>query len=270
MMRPDCQAAAQSPILRAMAIYWQPEGARDFINIEDLDVECIIGLYDHERTTPQRVVVEVSMALDVERAAETERLDATVNYESVSTQIAFLLKMGRFRLLETAALTICRALLQPAVDGEARANIQAVNLAVRKPGALLGRGIPHLRMVREARDVKTAHESKPFGTVDIIHETPDVGFYRLNILPRREIELHVHQRMDEAELVLSSGLYCQGEPAICGTVRQWPRGLAHHYYNPTSQVQSILCIDRPPFHESDEIPTDGTAAAFAAKRVWDL
>lgn len=269
MMRPDCQAAARSPILRAMAIYWQPEGARDFINIEALEVECIIGLYDHERTTPQRVVVEVSMALDVERAAESERLDATVDYEWVSTQIAFLLKLGRFRLLETAALTICRALLLPAVEGEARGNIQAVNLVVRKPGALLC-GVPHLRMVREARDVKTAHESKSFGAVDIIHETPDVGFYRLNILPEREIELHVHQRMDEAELVLSSGLYCQGEPAIRGTVRQWPRGLAHHYYNPTTQVQSILCIDRPPFHESDEIPTNGTASAHPARRVWDL
>ncbi|HMA97278.1 MAG TPA: dihydroneopterin aldolase [Polyangiaceae bacterium] len=253
-----------------MVSNWHPEGARDFINIEALDVECIIGLYEHERTTPQRLVVEVSMALDVERAAESERLDATVDYEWVSTQIAFLLKVGRFRLLETAALTICRALLLPAVEGEARGNIQAVNIVVRKPGALLGRGVPHLRMVREARDVQTAHEAKPFGTVDIIHETPDVGFYRLNVLPEREIELHVHHRMEESELVLSSGLHCQGEPAARGTVRQWPRGLAHHYYNPTQQVQSLLCIDRPPFHESDEIPIAGTAAAFAAERVWDL
>lgn len=245
-------------------------GARDQITIEGLDVECIIGLYEHERITPQRVVVEITMALDANHAAEFERLDATVDYEWVSTQIAFLLKVGRFRLLETAALTICRALLLPSASGEARASIQSLALTLRKPGALLGRGVPSLRMERHRDEIVFKHESRTFGSVDVIQETTDAGFYRLNVAPGGRIDLHVHERMDETELVLSDGLYCQGELAARGTVRRWPLGFLHHYHNPTNAVQSLLCVDRPPFIESDEVIRNGDAKALNPQRVWDL
>ena len=67
-----------------------------------------------------------------------------------------------------------------------------------------------------------------------------------------------NRRMQEAEFVLSHGLTCQAEPARRSSVRVWPRGLAHRYDNLTDDMQSILCIDRPPFLEEDEIATDGT------------
>lgn len=253
-----------------MSKYWHSAGARDFISIEGLDVECIIGLYEHERITPQRVVVEITMALDANQSAELESLEATVDYEWVSTQIAFILKIGKFRLLETAALTICRALLLPPVSGEARAGIQSLELTLRKPGALLGRGVPSLRMLRHKDEIVFKQESRSFGSVDVIQETSDAGFYRLNLLPCHDIDLHVHRRMEESELVLSNGLCCQGAPAMRGTVRKWPLGLAHQYHNPTAAVQSLLCIDRPPFIESDEIACSGDARAFNPQRVWDL
>ena len=233
-------------------------------------MECIVGLYEHERERPQRLVVEVTMAVQTEEAANADRLIGTVDYEWVSTQIAFILKLGRFRLLETAALTICRALLLPPVDGESRGQISAVELALRKPSALGGRGVPVLRIARSANAIHVVQEAKPFGSVDIIHETKDVGFYRLNVSPGREIDLHMHRQMDEAELVLSTGLRCQGAVALAGTVRQWPIGLPHFYENPTAVTQSLLCIDRPPFIETDEIPVDGDAKTVSARHVWEL
>lgn len=245
-------------------------GCRDFISIEGLDVECIIGLYEHERVTPQRIVVGIIMGLDANESAERERLEATVDYEWVSTQIAFVLKVGKFRLLETAALTVCRALLLEPVSGEGRTRIDSVDLTLRKPGALLGRGVPSLRMLRQGRELTFAREHRSFGTVDIIQETSDAGFYRLNILPGQRIDRHVHQQMSETELVLTSGLHCQGELVARGTVRSWPLGLAHEYHNPSEVAQSLLCVDRPPFIEHDEIACDGEARAFSPQRVWDL
>jgi dihydroneopterin aldolase len=244
--------------------------ARDFISIEGLDVECIIGLYEHERITQQHVIVGITMAVDANESAEQERLEATVDYEWVSSQIAFILKVGRFRLLETAALTICRALLLKPVLGEGRANIESVDLTLRKPGALLGRGVPSLRMLRQGSDLSFARENRAFGTVDVIQETRDAGFYRLNVLPGHGIDRHVHQQMSETELVLTEGLYCQGEAAARGTVRSWPLGLAHQYHNPSELVQSLLCIDRPPFIERDEIACGGEVMAVSPQQVWDL
>lgn len=249
---------------------WCVAGIRDTITIEALDVECIIGLHDHERAVPQRVVVGVTVAVDAELAASQERFDATVDYEWVSTQIAFILKLGRFRLLEAAALTICRALLLVPVDGEARGPIQAIDLSLRKPGALLGRGVPLLRMRRCVRDVSIQGQSKPFGSVDVICETGDVGFYRLSISPGHRIAAHAHHQMDEVELILSTGLHCQGEPATRGTVRQWPRGLVHHYENPSDKVQSLLRVDRPTFIEDDQIPDGGVTGPALVQCVWEM
>jgi dihydroneopterin aldolase len=247
-----------------------PDLWQDMISIDGLDVECIVGLYEHERTKPQNLVVNVRLAVDVEQAAKRERLEATVDYEWVSTQIAFLLKVGRFRLLETAAYTICRALLLEPVNGEQRAGIEAIDLSLRKPGALGGRGVPELRMRRRASDLQVTQESKAFGAVDIIHETADVGIYRLRVSSGARIGTHVHREMEETELLLSTGLECQGEVALRGTVRQWPRGVPHGYENPTASTQTILCVDRPPFSEADEISIAAEPAIVSAQRVWDI
>lgn len=243
--------------------------ANDTIVIEGLDIECIIGIYEHERLSPQHLIVDVELSVDTEPASLSERLELTVDYEWVSHIVGFLLKLGQFKLLETASNLICRALLLPPVGGEQRCRVDAVELKLRKPDALGGRGQPTLKVKRYAGQCRYVQESKPFGTVDIIGETPDVGLYRLNIGPKMGIDQHVHRRMHEAEFVLSHGLLCQGEVATRGSVRVWPLGMAHRYDNPTDVVQSILCIDRPPFVDADEIPDDGQLGKIEALGPWE-
>ncbi|HEY5957246.1 MAG TPA: dihydroneopterin aldolase [Polyangiaceae bacterium] len=255
---------------------------RDSITIEGLELECIIGLFEFERVTPQRLQVEATLFVDTRSAALENRLELSVDYEWVLMQIVFILKLGRFELLEAAAHTICRTLLLPPVDGELRARIQAVELSLRKPRALGGRGVPRLRVTRTPDDFASRIEQRPFGSVDVIHETKDVGFYRLLVLPGRQIAWHRHAQMREAELVLTSGIQCQGQPAERGSLRQWPLDLPHYYANPTDRVQSILCIDRPAFIEADEIATPSSSVggspsqsfeaptSLAVQQVWDL
>jgi dihydroneopterin aldolase len=244
--------------------------SKDKIVIEGLDLECIIGLYDRERLIPQRLVVDIELSVDTLSAGLSERLEHTVDYEWVSHQVVFILKMGRFLLLESAAHLICQTLLLPPVSGEHRGAISAVALKVRKPSALGGKGQPTLHVVRRAEDATYRHEVKPFGTVDVIGETHEAGFYRLNVAPGRGIDLHVHEHLHEAEFVLSDGLHCQGEKAARSSVRVWPLGLAHHYENPTNEEQSILCVDRPPFIESDERLVSGAPGAVAVLGAWEL
>ena len=56
--------------------------------------------------------------------------------------------------------------------------------------------------------------------MDIVHETGDAGVYRLSIRPGGEIPPHEHRKMDEAELVLTEGLLCQGEMDVYCLVRR--------------------------------------------------
>jgi dihydroneopterin aldolase len=108
--------------------------------------------------------------------------------------------------------------------------------------------------------VTLAQEQKPFGTVDVIHETDEAGIYRLNLSPRRGIPLHVHRKMQESEMALGDGLLCQGRPISAGTVLRWPHDAPHRWDNPTDRWQTILCVDAPRFMPDDEIEVQGDPA----------
>jgi dihydroneopterin aldolase len=195
-------------------------------------------------------------------------VQATVDYALTAEQIAFLLRSCRFRLLETAAHALARTLLAPPAPGERRAAVRDLMLRLTKPGALGGRAVPSLEIRRDAAWVTMAREAKPFGTVDVIFETKDAGVYRLNIAPGRGIPLHLHRVMQESEMVLGDGLFCQSAPCPTATVHRWPLGAAHRYDNPTDRWQTILCVDAPRFMEEDEVAADGAPSPVPAEPAF--
>jgi dihydroneopterin aldolase len=241
---------------------------RDRIRIAGLTVDCVVGVYPRERGRPQPLVVDLELVLDTQRAAERERLSSTVHYAHVAGQVEFVLRSCRFRLVETAAHALAKLLLLPPPPDTPRARPESVRVRVEKPDALGGRGIPSLEVERDAAWATYGHEVKPFGTVDVIHETRDAGIYRLNVAPGASIPLHVHRHMEESEMVLTSGLLVQARPAAVGTVHRWPHGAAHGYHNPTTTTQSILCVDVPPFVEEDEVAVEGEPARVEADHRW--
>lgn len=239
----------------------------DRIRIEGLEVRCIVGVYRRERDVPQRLIVDVDLYLDTDVAARSGRLSDTVSYDHVAAQIAFLLEAARFAMLETAALTLARTLLAPPALGERRAQVERATIRLTKPEALKGHGTPSVEIARAREQVALEQEQKPFGVVDILHQTDDVGMYRLNLAPGRPIPLHVHRRMREAELVLTSGLRCQGKPVPPGTIFLWPLDTPHLWENPTDRWQTILCVDSPPFLPDDEIEVEGAPMEVAPHRL---
>lgn len=240
----------------------------DVLRIEELMVDCVVGVYPHERNASQPLRIDVEMRLCTEASAVKESLRATIDYAAVASQLVFLLRSCRFRLLETAAHVLARYILAPPAPDERRAPVDSVVVRLSKPGALRGFAIPSLEIERRADWSSFEVEHKPFGTVDIIHETKGAGIYRLNVAPGKGIPLHVHQQMRESEMVLSDGLLCQGQPCAPGTVHRWPRGAAHSYFNPTERHQTILCVDSPRFIPEDEIEVRGEPADVPAEPPW--
>src|SRR4051812_44041909 len=190
----------------------------DFIELNGLEVDCVVGLYPRERHVAQRLRLDLTMYFATEPAARKEALSASVDYAAIAAQLGFLLRSCDFRMLETAAHALARYLLAPPALGEKRAQIEWVGLRLTKPLALGGMATPSLYIERDRHWVSIEQEQKPFGVVDIIHETRDASIYRLNMAPGSVIPLHVHHIMREAEMVLSGGLLCQREPIAVGAV----------------------------------------------------
>jgi dihydroneopterin aldolase len=235
----------------------------DTIRLDGFRIDCIVGVYPQERTTPQPLEVDVSLYLDTRGLAEGD-LKSTVDYARLSGELRFLLEVGHFRLLETAAHAICCYALAPAPKNDPHARVHAVRARLCKPSALGGALTPSLEIFRHAGEMKYAQEPSDFGQVETLFETKECGIYRLHIAPGRGIAPHSHRRLEESEMVLSPGLLLQNRPVRAGSVIHWAPGVVHRYDNPGQHEQTILCIDRPRFTRAEQIPCERPPAELPA------
>jgi dihydroneopterin aldolase len=231
----------------------------DVIELRGLTVDCIVGVYRRERVAAQPLKLDVALYLDTREAAVGGRLAHTIHYGRLAGELRFLLEACRFELLESAAEAVCRYVLAPPTEDAPRAQVQAATVRITKPEALAGSALPSLQVHRAAEEMQYRGEDKPFGRVDIIHESQGYGIYRLRIRPGGTISTHVHQVMEESELMLGPGLLLQGKPVARGMAFRWPHGLAHRYDNPSAGEQTVLCVDRPRFMPSDEVAAEASA-----------
>ena len=230
------------------------------IHLSRVEVECLIGVHEHERTTPQTVCVDLRVVINGLPAAESDRIADTWDYDHLLQQIEFILQGGQYRLLEAAAHAILRWVLAPPSRDETRAPAQQATVRLSKPSALDGTATPTIEATGQAQKQRYEVELKTWGQVDIISETQDVGLYRLSIDPDEVLPEHYHLKMRECELVLNDGMVGsieEGpfEPLHTGQRFNWKSKQRHAYRNESLKRASLLCIDSPPFDPEDEILT---------------
>ena len=81
------------------------------ITIVDLEVFWCVGVTDEERAKPQRLLLTVDMSLDFSSASVSDRIEKTINYQTVAEH---LLKFGEgrsWKLLEKLAANIADRVL---------------------------------------------------------------------------------------------------------------------------------------------------------------
>lgn len=81
------------------------------ITIVDLEVHYCVGVSDEERAQPQRLLLTVDMTLDFASASVSDRIERTINYQTVAEG---LLKFGEdrsWRLLEKLVANIAEWVL---------------------------------------------------------------------------------------------------------------------------------------------------------------
>ena len=101
------------------------------LDLNGIDVDCIIGERPEERVTPQRLRVDVTLEIS-DRVAETDELADTVDYAALTDRIRVALVAAKAKMIERAAKVVCETCLKDA-------KVAAVSAKVTKFGA-----IPHL------------------------------------------------------------------------------------------------------------------------------
>ena len=83
----------------------------DIVYIRDLRIETIIGIFDWEREVKQIVSLDLEMAHDIKKAAETDDIQYALNYKSIAKRLIAFIEQSEFLLVERMAEEVARIVL---------------------------------------------------------------------------------------------------------------------------------------------------------------
>jgi FolB domain-containing protein len=83
----------------------------DKIIIKDLRVTGIIGIYEHERTIPQEMVINIVLFTNIHKAAETDDIADCVDYEKVANRVKTHAETSQRLTVEALAEDLARLCL---------------------------------------------------------------------------------------------------------------------------------------------------------------
>ncbi|MDG6881162.1 Dihydroneopterin aldolase [Phocoenobacter uteri] len=101
----------------------------DIIFIKELTVFASVGVYDWEKTIKQRLVFNIEMAWDFEKAAQSDDVANCLNYATVSQAVIKFVESQHFDLVETIAYRLVKLL-------KVRFNIPWIKIELHKPQAV--------------------------------------------------------------------------------------------------------------------------------------
>ena len=214
--------------------------ARDRISIDELRVDCIVGIHAHERRQPQPLLLDLDLGLDLAEAGQRARIAATIDYGRVADELTALLVFRRYRLLEVAAEELAAALfgLHP--------RLEQLRLRLRKPGALGGRGQAAVELRREAGDFTPARAVTSFGERVLLHQTREAGLLLLHLDPGCELSACTQAAPQTLDWRVAGSLVRAGEPLRGSEATAWTDGHTPAYVNVGQLRASLFRCESPP------------------------
>ncbi len=176
----------------------------DFIHIEALELDCIVGVRPWERRRPQRILLDLALGIDSSRAGRSGRIGLTCDYDQVADEVQALLRFREYQLIEVATEELAATLfgVHPALC--------RVSLRLTKPAALPGRARgAALSVQRDRAEGERRVVPLPFGDLEVLVETYEAGLYLLHVEPGRALELEPVAGARECAWIVSGEL-CRG------------------------------------------------------------
>ncbi len=84
----------------------------DKIHLREISCQAHIGVTEEERAIAQRILLDVTLHLDLEAAAQTDDLEQTVDYRQLVEEVRHRVAHGTYCLLEALAGDVCDRVLR--------------------------------------------------------------------------------------------------------------------------------------------------------------
>jgi len=99
------------------------------IKIENLKLRTIVGIYEWEKKTKQDIVINVEIEFDGAKAIETDNIEDTVDYKTITKKIIAMVEGSQFNLIERIAGEAIKIVMENKMVDKAAVRVD-------KPGAL--------------------------------------------------------------------------------------------------------------------------------------
>ncbi|MBP5511101.1 MAG: dihydroneopterin aldolase [Kiritimatiellae bacterium] len=119
----------------------------DTLRLQGLEVSCIIGDLPAERHHEQVLTVDVSLLLDLRKAAASDALSDTVDYATLVEEIRSRLRAEKCRLLERAAHVVAEVCL-------CAAGVRSATICVTKREVIPGLRAAVVEITRTVEDAR--------------------------------------------------------------------------------------------------------------------
>ncbi len=83
----------------------------DKIFIDELKVVANIGVWEWERRITQNLIIDIEVAADIAKAAQTDALDDSISYKDIARSVTSFVEQSEFRLIESVAQGIANVIL---------------------------------------------------------------------------------------------------------------------------------------------------------------
>ena len=71
-----------------------------FIEIEDLKVDTIIGVFDEERLKPQTILISIKCQLDLDHNQDLDNIENVTSYSDIKKEIVTFVSTSQYKTLE--------------------------------------------------------------------------------------------------------------------------------------------------------------------------
>ena len=99
------------------------------ITVTQLEIETIIGAYSREREVLQTIYLDLALDYDFAPAARNDDLALAIDYDALTQDLSALIKIKRFKLLETLTIAAAEHLLE-------HYPFTRIEVTVHKPSAM--------------------------------------------------------------------------------------------------------------------------------------
>jgi len=78
-------------------------GAVRHVFVRDLELKALVGIHDHEKIAPQRIIINVDLMVDESEPVRDDVFSTVVDYERIAKKIKQTIEEGHVNLLESLA-----------------------------------------------------------------------------------------------------------------------------------------------------------------------